>query len=103
MRLLTAFTAAALVAGCATNPPSGPIDPQALGGAIAIDDVGYVRARVEAKAITVNDSAPGIGYDAAPMITVAAPAPVKTSDNATQSSAQSFRNGNWSDVFTAGN
>ncbi len=72
MRLLTAFTAAALVAGCATNPPSGPIDPQALGGAIAIDDVGYVRARVEAKAITVNDSAPGIGYDAAPMITVAA-------------------------------
>ena len=57
MRLLTAFTAAALVAGCATNPPSGPIDPQALGGAIAIDDFGYVRARVEAKAITVNDSA----------------------------------------------
>ena len=46
MRLLTAFTAAALVAGCATNPPSGPNDPQALGGAIAIDDVGYVRARV---------------------------------------------------------
>lgn len=45
---------------------------QTLGGAIAIDDVTYVRARVEAKALSVNDNASGIGYAAAPMITVAA-------------------------------
>jgi uncharacterized protein len=72
VRLLMAFTAAAMIAGCATSKPEGPIDPQALGGAIAIDDVGYVRARVEAKAITVNGNASGIGYDAAPLVTVAA-------------------------------
>ena len=71
-RWAVAFATVAVAAGCATSPPAGPIDPQALGGAIAIDDASYVRARVEAKALSVNDSASGIGYAAAPMVTVAA-------------------------------
>lgn len=72
LRLTMACLATELVAGCATTQPSGPVDMQALGGAIAIDDVAYVRARVKAKALSVNDNASGIGYAAAPMITVAA-------------------------------
>ncbi len=70
-RLLCVLAAIALVAGCASNPQS-PLDTEALGRAISIDDVSYVRARVEAKTITVNQLASGIGYAAAPMITVAA-------------------------------
>ncbi len=71
-RWLVVFAAVAMITGCATSKPEGPVDRQALGGAIAIDDVTFVRARVEAKSLTVNDNASGIGYAAAPMITVAA-------------------------------
>ena len=70
-QLLAALTAVVAITGCASNP-SGLLDPQALGGAIAIDDVRRVRALVEANTITVNDVAPGIGYAATPLITVAA-------------------------------
>lgn len=71
LRIVSLLAAVALAAGCASNP-SGPLDTQALGGAIAIDDVSYVRSLVDAKTITVNDTAAGIGYAAAPLITVAA-------------------------------
>ena len=59
------------LSGCATNTKA-PLDPAALGNAVAIDDVNYVRARVEAKVITVNSAAAAMGYSTAPMITVAA-------------------------------
>ena len=54
-----AFNAPVTGGNCSlyNQSPAGPIDPQALGGAIAIDDASYVRARVEAKALSVNDSA----------------------------------------------
>lgn len=61
----------ALAAGCATTS-SGPVDRVQLGNAIAIDDVNTVRRLVEGKAITANEVVPGIGYNATPMITVAA-------------------------------
>ncbi len=60
-----------LSAGCATAP-SGYVDRQRLGNAIAIDDVRYVRGLLEAKQITADDVVPGAGYTATPMITVAA-------------------------------
>lgn len=71
LRLLAALLAVGAISGCASNP-TGPLDTQALGGAIAIDDVRRVRALVEANTITVNDVASGIGYAATPLITVAA-------------------------------
>jgi hypothetical protein len=70
-RLFGTLAMAALMSGCASTP-TGPLDTQQLGNAIAIDDVSYVRTRVEANVITVNQVASGIGYAAAPMITVAA-------------------------------
>lgn len=60
-----------LAAGCATTA-SGPVDRMQLSNAIAIDDVDTVRRAVQAQAITVNDVIPGIGYNATPIITVAA-------------------------------
>lgn len=60
-----------LAVGCA-SVPSGPVDRQQLSHTIALDDVNRLRALVEAKAISVNDVIPGIGYTATPMITVAA-------------------------------
>ncbi len=71
LRLLMALVAVVITSGCASTP-RGPLDTQALGGAIAVDDVSYVRSLVEANTITVNQVAAGIGYAAAPMITVAA-------------------------------
>lgn len=65
------LAAALLVAGCATAP-SGYVDRQRLSNAIAIDDVRYVRALLEARQITADDVVPGAGYTATPMITVAA-------------------------------
>ena len=61
-----------LLTGCASLAPGGPVDTERLSNAVAIDDVAAVRAQVEAKAITVNQLIPGIGYAATPMITVAA-------------------------------
>ena len=69
--MLIVLVAVAIAAGCASNP-TGPLDTQALGSAIAIDDTSYVRSLVDAKTISVNQVAAGIGYAAAPMITVAA-------------------------------
>ena len=69
--LLGTLAAMALITGCASNP-SGPLDTQQLGSAVAIDDVSYVRSLVNARTITVDQVASGIGYVAAPMITVAA-------------------------------
>ena len=69
--LLGVLAAAAMITGCASNP-TGPLDTQRLGSAIAIDDVSYVRSLVDAKTITANQGASGIGYAAAPMVTVAA-------------------------------
>lgn len=60
-----------LVAGCAATA-SGPVDRMQLSNAIAIDDVDTVRRAVQAQVIAVNDVIPGIGYNATPMITVAA-------------------------------
>ena len=70
-RLPGLLVALALITGCASSP-KGPLDLQQLGSALAIDDVSYVRALVDAKSITVDQVAPGIGYATAPMITVAA-------------------------------
>lgn len=70
-RLLCVLAATAMITGCASNP-TGPLDTQRLGGAIAIDDVSYVRSLLDAKTITANQVASGIGYGAAPMVTVAA-------------------------------
>jgi hypothetical protein len=69
---LGAVLAAAVVAGCASTPPDGPVDLQRLGQAVTIDDVRYVRALVDAHAIDVNQGVPGIGYASTPMITSAA-------------------------------
>ena len=71
LRIILLTLCGAAICGCATNVKA-PLDTAALGNAIAIDDVNYVRARVEAKVITVNSSAAAMGYAAAPMITVAA-------------------------------
>ncbi len=71
MRLLAALSAVLAITACA-SPPTRSLDTQALGGAIAMDDVRQVRALVEANTITVNDVAAGIGYAATPLITVAA-------------------------------
>jgi ankyrin repeat protein len=62
---------ALLGAGCATAP-SGYVDRQRLGNALALDDVSYVRGLLEAKQITADDVVSGAGYTATPMITVAA-------------------------------
>ena len=61
----------ALTAGCATQPGAPP-DLTGLGHAIALDDARSVRQAVEAKSISVNDVVPGVGYAAAPLVTVAA-------------------------------
>ena len=50
----------------------GAMDRGRLSHAVALDDVRTVRAQVEARALGVNDLISGIGYDATPMITVAA-------------------------------
>lgn len=71
MRSGSLLALALLATGCAVNP-GAPVDRQALGNAIAIDDVARVRALVQAKAIAVDEVVPGAGYAATPMITVAA-------------------------------
>lgn len=63
--------AVVVTTGCATNAKA-PLDLEALGNAVAIDDVNYVRAREEARVITINSAATAMGYAATPMITVAA-------------------------------
>jgi ankyrin repeat protein len=65
------LVAAVVAAGCATAP-SGPVDRQRLSGAIAMDDLRYVRGLIEARRITADEIVPGAGYTATPMITVAA-------------------------------
>ena len=64
-----------LAAGCVHVTPGKPganVDRGRLSNAVAMDDVGTVRALVEARAIVVNERISGIGYDATPMLTVAA-------------------------------
>ncbi len=64
-----------LAAGCVHVTPGTPIvtvDRGRLSNAVAMDDVSTVRTQVEARAIGVNERISGIGYDATPMITVAA-------------------------------
>ncbi len=55
-----------------TAQTGGAVDRGRLSHAVALDDVRTVRAQVEARVIGVNDLVSGIGYDATPMITVAA-------------------------------
>jgi hypothetical protein len=64
-------------AGCAQFAPSttttgASLDRERLSNAVSLDDVSAVRALVEARVISVNDMIPGVGYDATPLITVAA-------------------------------
>lgn len=63
-------------AGCAhvgaPGSAGGAVDGSRLYQAITLDDVGHVRSLVEARAISVDERIPGVGYHATPMITVAA-------------------------------
>lgn len=71
----TAVVAAVIfMTGCASvaSGPQGRVDLDRMQHAIALDDVGYVRSAVESRAITVNQNVPGMGYEATPLITLAA-------------------------------
>lgn len=62
-------------AGCAhvgSGASGVSVDRERLSNLVALDDVSEVRAQVEARAISVNDMIPGVGYGATPLITVAA-------------------------------
>lgn len=64
-----------VAAGCAHVTPGtsgAALDRERLSQAVSLDDAANVRALVEARAIGVNDAIPGIGYEATPLITVAA-------------------------------
>src|SRR5689334_11723781 len=63
-----------LIGGCAGMKPGSPqvFDPQRIEQAIGIDDVGYVRSSVESRTIAVNQNMPAMGYEAMPMIALAA-------------------------------
>jgi ankyrin repeat protein len=74
VRLLLAG-AVVMAAGCAhVSPGTGGagVDRSRLSAAVETDDAAQVRALVEARAISVNETMPGVGYGATPMITVAA-------------------------------
>lgn len=65
----------ALLTGCAgMQTGGGPqvYDQERMGAAIGIDDVGYVRAAVESKTITPNQSIAAMGYESIPLIALAA-------------------------------
>ena len=70
-RLPAGLFAVLILAGCA-SAPNRPLDMQALGNAVALDDARYVRSLVDARMITVDQVVPGIGYAVTPMVTVAA-------------------------------
>jgi hypothetical protein len=78
IRLLTALflvCVTALITGCAGMQSSGGpqvFDPQRMESAVGLDDVGYVRAAVEARTITVNQPIPAMGYEAIPLVALAA-------------------------------
>jgi ankyrin repeat protein len=63
-----------LITGCVSVTPGGQseLDTTRLQNAIAMDDIGYVRAAVESRALGINQNVPGIGYEATPLITLAA-------------------------------
>jgi hypothetical protein len=64
-----------LVTGCAgMQPGGGPqvFDPYRMQQAVGIDDVDYVRSAVESRVITVNQQIPAMGYEAMPLVALAA-------------------------------
>ena len=65
-----------LLGGCGTMQfGSGPVslDPIRMVNAIATDDVGYVRAAVESKVVSINQLVPAPAYmEGTPLITIAA-------------------------------
>ncbi len=71
LRAPAAWLAALLCAGCAITP-GGVVDRQRLSNALALDDVGHVRAQLDAGQVKPDEVVPGAGYAATPMITVAA-------------------------------
>jgi ankyrin repeat protein len=72
VRVIAGACIGALLAGCGAMP-SGPLSPERLVNAIAMDDAGYVREAVEARAIGVNQIVPAPGYlEGTPLITIAA-------------------------------
>ena len=73
-RALLLGLAAGLIGGCTSLPKPGTrLDPQDLHNAIVSDHVEYVRAAVEARVASVNESIPAPVYiEGTPLITIAA-------------------------------
>lgn len=75
--ILALLMLAAVLAGCAEGPGGSilqgrGIDAERLNNAIVADDVGYVRALVEARRISVDQYIPAPGYaEGTPLITLA--------------------------------
>ena len=66
---------AVLITGCAgMQSGGGPqvFDPYRMQQAVALDDVDYVRSAVESRVITVNQQIPAMGYEAMPLVALAA-------------------------------
>ncbi len=72
---LLVLCATLLITGCAgMQGGGGPqvFDPHRMGSAIGLDDVGFVRQAVESRTITVNQPIAAMGYEAIPLIALAA-------------------------------